>query len=173
MNQISSKRIPFIKINSISSRQIVVFVHWEKIILLPLLFNAIFLYGCIFLNSILMHTHLPGYEFNWDVFYHNFLLSYIFFHDEYTKCSNEFCILYNILFYEIVTDRQGSRNHRLIVNSPPSSAIFTETFFLTAKQHQNQKIKLGSSGKSYENINLIFFKKKTVLLNSFFKKMYR
>ena len=104
MNQISSKRIPFIKINSISSRQIVVFVHWEKIILLPLLFNAIFLYGCIFLNSILMHTHLPGYEFNWDVFYHNFLLSYIFFHDEYTNCSNEFCILYNILFYEIVTD---------------------------------------------------------------------
>ena len=38
-------------------------------------------------------------------------------------------------------------------------AILTETFFLTAKQHQNQKIKLGSSSKNYENINLIFFKK--------------
>ena len=40
-------------------------------------------------------------------------------------------------------------------------------FFLTA---QNQKIKLGSSGKNYEKVNLILFKKKTVLLNSFLQK---
>ena len=60
--------------------------------------------------------------------------------------------------------------HRLIVKSPSPSAILTEIFFLTARQHQNQKNRLGSSGKNYENVNLIFFKKKTVLLNSFFKK---
>ena len=78
MNQISSKRIPFIKINSISSRQIVVFVHWEKIILLLLGIQCNFIYmAAFFLNSILLHT--PGYEFNSDVFDHNFLLSYIFF----------------------------------------------------------------------------------------------
>ena len=106
MNQISSKRIPFIKINSISSRQIVVFVHWEKIILLPLLFNAIFLYGCIFLNSILMHTHTPTWLWiQLGCFLPQFFIElYFFFHDEYTICSNEFCILYNVLFYEIVTD---------------------------------------------------------------------
>ena len=102
MNQISSKRIPFIKINSISSRQIVVFVHWEKIILLLLGIQCNFIYmAAFFPNSILLHT--PGYEFNSDLFDHNFLLSYIFFHDEYYTYSNELLILlaciYSIIFW--------------------------------------------------------------------------